>query len=128
MSVPVDYTHAEESGREASECSHGFERRSEPRYPTAGTSTKVTRLDEASEEIKGRIFDISKTGLRFKAEIELPEGARVRLEFGDSIAFGDVRWTRRVEGEVHEVGVQVSHIVNRTLVNNLKKASASAGS
>ena len=104
------------------EATDTMERRREPRYPTSSAG-EVQNLSSISPSHPAEVVDVSRSGMCIRSDLELPRGVRVKVLFGDSMAFGEVRWCRRVEDDWFETGVAVEHIVRRDLVSRIRSAA-----
>ena len=71
------------------------------------------------------MVDVSKCGLRVRLLEELDVGARVRVKFGDTLAFARVRWCRAFNEEQFDAGMEIEHTMARTLVKNLQRSGSS---
>jgi PilZ domain-containing protein len=101
------------------------ERRREPRYET-DCDGEVTNLTSLSPPHPARVVDVSKSGLCFRSDLNVPKGARVKVSFGDTLAFGDVRWCRQLDECWFEAGIALEYTVRKDLVSRIRDAAAVA--
>jgi hypothetical protein len=84
----------------------GTEKRSEPRISTddAGVLQKISPF--SSNRWRIRILDVSKGGMKVGVLDSLEPGTSVKVRLQATIAFGEVRYCRRVGGSYH-AGIQL---------------------
>ena len=100
-----------------------FNQRKEPRYPSAGEA-EITPLDAGpAEPIQGEVIDVSKSGLRVRSPKSFNDGARLRVRFGEMLAFAVVRWCHS-RGGGYDAGMRIEHMVPYSLVTRVRRAAA----
>jgi hypothetical protein len=73
----------------------------------ANESARIRMISPVvSDSREARVLDTSREGLRLRVPKSLLCGATIEIRLTDSIAFGEVRYCRRV-GSAFEVGVQI---------------------
>lgn len=103
-----------------------FDQRKEPRYPSAGEA-EITPLGEGpSEPIPGTVIDVSKSGLRVRSLRSFRVGSRLRVRFGEMLAFAVVRWCQPCDGG-YDFGMRIEHMVPHSLVTRVRRAAGSGG-
>jgi hypothetical protein len=99
------------------------DRRREPRY-LSGSFGEVTNLNSMSAPHPAEVVDVSKSGVRFRSELDLQRGVRVKVSFGDTLAFGEVRWCSQLEAHWFETGVAIQNTLPKKLVSRIQDAAA----
>ena len=101
-----------------------IDRRTEPRYPTE-TEGEIEDLSSISPAHPAQLIDVSRSGMCLQTDFDLQRGVRVKVVFGDSMAFGEIRWCRKLDEHRFVAGVAVEHIVRRDLVSRIRSAADS---
>jgi len=101
------------------------DRRTEPRYETYSVG-EVTDLSTMSPAHPAEILDVSKSGVCFRSELDVQRGVRVKIAFGDTLAFGEVRWRRQLDEHWFEAGAAIENTVRKDLVSNIRRAASIA--
>ncbi|MEK7406438.1 MAG: PilZ domain-containing protein [Acidobacteriota bacterium] len=83
------------------------ESRREERFE-GGCPVQVSILGEAETKLAGQLSDFSAGGLRLLVERPVPEGAAVKVEFGETLLLGEVSYCRPAEGG-YAVGLELEH-------------------
>jgi hypothetical protein len=86
-----------------------MERRLHERYP-ANLDAVISDIAVPSRTAHGKIVDISETGVRAEAPLELAVGALVKLQIADSTLFGHVIHTRCVQ-QNYQIGIEVVRVL-----------------
>jgi len=115
------------AGRRGSVTDETAERRKEPRYPTEARAEVTEFGSQGRRHLEARMMNISKSGLRLRLSEPLVPGARVRVHFGEVLAFGEVRWCRDLCGDAFDAGVKIDHTVEHKLVAKLRRCVTGAG-
>lgn len=99
------------------------ERRAEPRYESQEPAV-VSVLDEPRIRLlAGVTVNVSKSGLRVRIGEEVGVGARVRVRMKQTVAFGEVRWGRRMPDGRFDVGLRIQSAVELRLIESLRRAA-----
>jgi len=115
----------QEKLQESEENSADGNRRSEPRYASEGEAEITVLTVGNSDTLEATVEDVSKNGLRLRTARRMQIGDRLRVRFGDMLAFADVRWCKpRVFGGF-SVGMSISHMVPYALVANVRRSAQS---
>ena len=69
---------------------------------------QVSILGKTEATFAGYLSNFSAGGLRLLVERPVPEGAAVKVEFGETLLLGEVRYCRREEGG-YAVGLELEH-------------------
>ena len=91
---------------------NSMELRSQPRLET-DEPVHVTVLGESETKFLGRITNYSSRGLGLLAEQPAPQGAAVKVEWGDTLLLGEVCYCHP-EGEGFAIGLDVEHALYHT--------------
>ncbi len=83
------------------------ESRREARFE-GDSPVQVSVLGEATAKLAGQLSNFSAGGLRLLVECPVPEGAAVKVEFGETLLLGEVRYCRPAEGG-YAVGLELEH-------------------
>ena len=85
------------------------ERRRETRYP-CNEDVQVRVLPGDGRLLKGRMIDLSRSGLRIEIESAVTKGSEVEIILPkEVIIFGEARYSRR-SGETHQVGIMIQDV------------------
>lgn len=91
----------------------GPDRRAEPRLTCNNTPAKLTIIHSgvvSVTTIPAILVDVSKSGLRLRADIQTGTGQQVRIKMKTLIIFGEVRYCH-AEGAMFVSGVKISDVV-----------------
>ncbi len=91
---------------------NSMELRSQPRLET-DEPVQVTVLGESETKFLGRITNYSSRGLGLLADRPAPQGAAVKVEWGDTLLLGEVCYCHP-EGEGFAIGLDVEHALYHT--------------
>jgi hypothetical protein len=91
---------------------NSMELRSQPRLET-NEPVHVTVMGESETKFLGRITDYSSRGLGLLADGPAPQGAAVKVEWGDTLLLGEVCYCHP-EGEGFAIGLDVEHALYHT--------------
>lgn len=86
-----------------------MDRRLEERYPT-DLDVTVTDVDAPERVARGRIFDISNSGVRADLPLRFAPGTSIRAEVGDNTLFGHVAYCDDYEN-FFRTGIEVLHVL-----------------
>jgi hypothetical protein len=98
------------------------ERRREPRYPT-DAGARVVLLGDDARTVEARVDEVSRSGIKLHLPIRLSKGDKVRVEFGKTIAFAEVRWCRQHAEEDFEAGMLIDHTMALRLLSRIRQAA-----
>ncbi|QOY89001.1 hypothetical protein [Paludibaculum fermentans] len=88
--------------------------RSEPRFLVKHDPALVTALVGAElVPVQARLLDLSHSGLGMLVDVHLPTNAWIKVEFGATIIFGEVRHCRLMQDGQYRLGAHSDTVLFR---------------
>ena len=88
-----------------------MERRFDTRFPS-DLQVRITDLDNGSGECDGTLINISESGICVLLETLKPAGSLVKLDFADTVLYGQVAYANEESGK-YRTGIAVERVLVR---------------
>ena len=94
-----------------------MDRRFDQRFPS-DSQVVVTDIDSQSESCTGTLLDMSVSGICVQLPVSKPSGTLVKLEFADTVLYGQVAYSQEENGSQEKPGgFRTGVSVERVLFN-----------
>ena len=88
-----------------------MDRRIDTRFP-ADLQVRISDLNDGAEPVEGTLLNISESGICVHLPVLKPSGLLVKLEFADTVLYGEIAYSFEENGEFR-TGVAVERVLVR---------------